>query len=111
MLLHFIGAAFGSFAVAIAIAAVFAVVLISLLSLPIAEVMIAYRARRAVDAMMVLALALNLDPVYVGAHHLTRIIFRVADHAVYRAALRARTPSKSPDGRPSRRSTRPPFQD
>jgi hypothetical protein len=28
-----------------------------------------------VDAMMLLALALNLDPVYVGAHHLTRIFF------------------------------------
>jgi uncharacterized membrane protein AbrB (regulator of aidB expression) len=25
--------------------------------------------------MMLLALALNLDPVYVGAHHLTRIFF------------------------------------
>ena len=28
-----------------------------------------------VDAMMLLALALNLDPVYVGAHHLARIFF------------------------------------
>ena len=25
--------------------------------------------------MVLLALALNLDPVYVGAHHLTRIFF------------------------------------
>ena len=25
--------------------------------------------------MMLLALALNLDPVYVGAHHLMRILF------------------------------------
>jgi len=36
--------------------------------------MIAY-APGAVDAMMLLALALNLDPVYVGAHHLVRIFF------------------------------------
>jgi len=27
-----------------------------------------------VDAMMLLSLALHLDPVYVGAHHVTRII-------------------------------------
>ena len=74
MLLHFIGAAFGSFAVAVAITAVFAAALVGVLHLPIAEVMIAY-APGAVDAMMLLALALNLDPVYVGAHHLVRILF------------------------------------
>ncbi len=45
-----------------------------ILGLPTGEVMIAY-APGAVDAMMLLALALNLDPVYVGAHHLTRIFF------------------------------------
>jgi uncharacterized membrane protein AbrB (regulator of aidB expression) len=38
------------------------------------EVMIAY-APGSVDAMMLLALALHLDPVYVGAHHVVRIIF------------------------------------
>jgi uncharacterized protein len=72
LLVHFIGAAFGSFAVAVTITAIFAVVLVEILGLPIAEVMIAY-APGAVDAMMLLALALNLDPVYVGAHHLVRI--------------------------------------
>ena len=40
----------------------------------VAEVMIAY-APGSVDAMMLLALALHLDPVYVGAHHLSRIFF------------------------------------
>jgi membrane AbrB-like protein len=74
LLAHFLGAAFGSFAVAVAVTAVFAVGLVGILSLPVAEVMIAY-APGAVDAMMLLALALNLDPVYVGAHHLTRIFF------------------------------------
>jgi hypothetical protein len=74
LLLNFVGAAFGSFVVAVAIAAVFAAVLISVLSLRAAEVMIAF-APGSVDAMMLLALALNLDPVYVGAHHLTRIFF------------------------------------
>jgi hypothetical protein len=74
MLLHFVGAAIGSFAVAVTITAVFAAVLVKILGLPTAEVMIAY-VPGAVDAMMLLALALNLDPVYVGAHHLVRIFF------------------------------------
>jgi uncharacterized protein len=40
---------------------------------PIANVVIAY-APGAQDTMMVLALALHLDPVYVGAHHLARFL-------------------------------------
>lgn len=74
MLLNYAGAAFGSFAVVVFITAIFAAVLVKVLALPVAEVMIAY-APGAVDAMMLLALALSLDPVYVGAHHLTRIFF------------------------------------
>lgn len=71
---HFIGAAFGSFAVAVAIAAVFGAVVIKMMALPVAEVMIAF-APGSVDAMMLLALALHLDPVFVGAHHVVRIFF------------------------------------
>ncbi len=74
LVLTFIGAAFGSFAVSVAIVVVFALFLVQVLGLPTAEVLIAY-APGAVDAMMLLALALNLNPVYVGAHHLTRIFF------------------------------------
>jgi membrane AbrB-like protein len=74
LLLNFVGAAFGSFAVSVAIVVVFALFLVKILGLPTAEVLIAY-APGAVDAMMLLALALNLNPVYVGAHHLTRIFF------------------------------------
>ena len=74
LLADFIGAAFGSFAVAVTVTAIFAAGLVGILGLPIGEVMIAY-APGAVDAMMLLALALNLDPVYVGAHHLVRIFF------------------------------------
>lgn len=73
MLVNFLGAAFGSFAVAVAIAASFGAVLVAVLSINVAEVMIAF-APGSVDAMMLLALALNLDPVYVGAHHVMRII-------------------------------------
>jgi uncharacterized membrane protein AbrB (regulator of aidB expression) len=48
------------------------------------------------DTMMVLALALHLDPVYVGAHHLVRFLavsFSVAvltRHLVRRAPRQAR---------------------
>ncbi|HZP75373.1 MAG TPA: AbrB family transcriptional regulator [Pseudolabrys sp.] len=74
LLLRFVGAAFGSFAVAISIASLFVVALATLSSFNAAGAAIAF-APGAVDVMMVLALALNLDPVYVGAHHLARIIF------------------------------------
>ncbi|MCK9908568.1 AbrB family transcriptional regulator [Microbacteriaceae bacterium K1510] len=72
LLMDYLGAAFGSFAVSVAIASVFAAGVVSLLSMRAAEVMIAY-APGSVDAMMLLALALHLDPVYVGAHHVVRI--------------------------------------
>jgi membrane AbrB-like protein len=108
MLLHFVAAAFGSFAVAVAIAAVFAAGLISVLSLRAAEVMIAF-APGSVDAMMLLALALNIDPVYVGAHHLTRIFFvSLTMPLVARRAARALKIQSEPAKPPL---NRPPFQD
>lgn len=74
-LLQFTGAAFGSFLVSLVIMAVFAGALVATMpSLHVADVLIAF-APGSVDAMMVLALALHIDPVYVGAHHLTRIMF------------------------------------
>jgi len=72
MLLRFAAAGLGSFIVALVIAAIFAAGLIALVPLRIPEVMIAF-APGSVDAMMLLALALHLDPVYVGAHHVLRI--------------------------------------
>ena len=110
MLLHYLGAAFGSFAAALIITAIFAAGLVGLLALPVAEVMIAY-APGAVDAMMLLALALNLDPVYVGAHHLTRIFFvSITMPLVARRAARALAPPPphAPNKPPLQR---PPFQD
>jgi uncharacterized protein len=108
LLLNFIGAAFGSFAVAVTIAALFATVLISVLSLRAAEVMIAF-APGSVDAMMLLALALNLDPVYVGAHHLTRIFFvSLMMPLVARRTARALKIRSEP---PKPSLKRPPFQD
>ena len=107
MLLHFVGAAFGSFAVAVTITALFAAALVGVLHLPIAEVMIAY-APGAVDAMMLLALALNLDPVYVGAHHLVRILLvsmMMPLVARYFRPDAAAKESTKPPGEP------PPFED
>jgi uncharacterized protein len=116
MLLNFVGAAFGSFAVAVTIAAAFAAVLISVLSLRAAEVMIAF-APGSVDAMMLLALALNLDPVYVGAHHLTRIFFvsltmpLVARRTARSLKIRSEPLKRLPKQPPRPPLKRPPFQD
>jgi membrane AbrB-like protein len=73
MLLSYLGAAFGSFAVAAAIAGLFALIVVALLPFRAADVVVAF-APGAQDTMMVLALALHLDPVYVGAHHLARFL-------------------------------------
>jgi membrane AbrB-like protein len=73
MLVGYIGAALGSFAVAMAVATVFILIVAHLFAFPIANIVIAF-SPGAQDTMMVLALALHLDPVYVGAHHLVRFI-------------------------------------
>jgi uncharacterized protein len=71
MLLDYVGAAFGSTAVAIAMASFFVLMVTHFLPFRTADVVIAF-APGAQDTMMVLALALHLDPVYVGAHQLAR---------------------------------------
>jgi uncharacterized membrane protein AbrB (regulator of aidB expression) len=69
--------------------------------------MIAY-APGAVDAMMLLALALNLDPVYVGAHHLVRIFFvSLAMPLLAHSAAPARKKADVP----TLPRKRPPFED
>jgi membrane AbrB-like protein len=72
-LLRFLGAALGSFAVAMTIAALSVLVLTMLLAVPPADAVVAF-APGAQDTMMVLALALHLDPVFVGALHLSRFL-------------------------------------
>lgn len=73
LLLKHLGAAFGSFATAIAVVAVFVWISTSLLSFKVPELVVSY-APGALDAMMIVALALHLDPVFVGAHHVARFI-------------------------------------
>jgi uncharacterized protein len=72
LMLSNLGAGAGAFAVAMVIAGVFAAGVTAVVSLPLADLIVAY-APGSVDAMMILALALHLDPVFVGAHHLTRV--------------------------------------
>jgi len=72
LVIGYLGAAIGSFAVAVVVTAAFAIVVTLWLSLRVPAVVVAY-APGSVDVMMILALALRLDPVFVGAHHLARV--------------------------------------
>src|SRR3954447_11705631 len=69
-----IAAALGSFAVAIAISAVFVAAITLVTHVKFSDVVVAF-APGAMDAMLALALTLHVDPVFVGAHHLSRFIF------------------------------------
>jgi membrane AbrB-like protein len=93
MLLSYLGAAFGSFAVAAAVAASFALIVVALLPFRIADVTVAF-APGAQDTMMVLALAMHLDPIYVGAHHLTRFLVVSFTVAVAARRLAQRAPTQ-----------------
>jgi membrane AbrB-like protein len=109
MLLNYLGASLGSLAVSLSVAAVLVVGAVVILSLPAAEVAIAY-APGSVDAMMLLALALHLDPVYVGAHHVSRVIFvSLVMPLVSRRLARPGAPAPARAIEPPR--SRPTFQD
>ena len=72
-LLRFLGAALGSFAVAMTVATASVLALTMLMSVRPADAVLAF-APGAQDTMMVLALALHLDPVFVGALQLSRFL-------------------------------------
>jgi|SRR5262245_22495570 len=96
MLMEYLWAALGSAAVAIAVSSAFVLLVVNILPFRPSDVVIAF-APGAQDTMMVLALTLRLDPVYVGAHHLTR--FLVVTFTVALAARRlARRHGKPADG-------------
>jgi hypothetical protein len=99
MLVRDLGAALGSFVVAMAVATVFILTVAWLLPFSIANIVIAF-SPGAQDTMMVLALALHLDPVYVGAHHLARFLMvTIAVGAAARPV--ARYAMTSPDWKPA----------
>jgi uncharacterized protein len=73
-LVSHINAGLGSFAVAIAISAIFVTVIVLSTHVRVADVVVAF-APGAMDAMLALALTLHIDPIFVGAHHLSRFVF------------------------------------
>ena len=111
LLLNFITAAFGSFAVAVTMTVLFAAVLISVLSLRAAERIIAFFAPGWVKRNRCCSRSrLNLDPVSVGAHHLTRIFFVSLTMPIGSPPRTARSLKvKSETAKPL--TKRPPFQD
>jgi membrane AbrB-like protein len=99
---EYLGAALGSFAVAVAVATAFGALVLALLPFRPADVVIAF-APGAQDQMMLLALALTLDPVYVGAHHLSRWLVCTLSLAVFgKMMMRRQTAPREP-----KRWTRP----
>jgi membrane AbrB-like protein len=73
-LLRHLTAGLGSFAIAIVISAVFVMIVAWTTHVRFADILVAY-APGAMDAMLALALTLHIDPIFVGAHHLSRFIF------------------------------------
>jgi uncharacterized protein len=69
-----LAAGLGSFAIAIAISAIFIAIVALTTHVRFADILVAY-APGAMDAMLALALTLHIDPIFVGAHHLSRFIF------------------------------------
>ena len=85
LIVGYLGAACGSFAVSVTISTIFALIVAHFFPFSIANVVVAF-SPGAQDTMMVLALALHLDPVFVGAHHIAR--FLVVTFSVAIAARR-----------------------
>src|SRR4051794_11023018 len=73
-MLGHVNASLGSFAVAIVISAVFVAIIAATTHVRFADVLVAF-APGAMDAMLALALTLHIDPIFVGAHHLSRFVF------------------------------------
>jgi uncharacterized protein len=73
-LLGHVNAALGSFAVAIVVSAIFVGVIVMTTHVRFADIVVAF-APGAMDAMLALALTLHIDPIFVGAHHLSRFVF------------------------------------
>jgi len=107
-LLRFLGAALGSFAVAMTVAATSVFLLTAFMAVPAADAVLAF-APGAQDTMMVLALALHLDPVFVGALQLSR--FLLVSFLVPFLAHRIRKLPKSVKAPHPAGATRPEVED
>jgi membrane AbrB-like protein len=107
-LLRFLGAALGSFAVAMIVAALSVLALTALMAVPVADAVVAF-SPGAQDTMMVLALALHLDPVFVGAMQLSR--FLLVSMLVPFLAHRLRKKTQKPPRERPPPTTRPTIED
>jgi membrane AbrB-like protein len=81
-LLKYLVAAIGSFSIATVIVAVFATAAAFAVRLPLPDIVVSY-SPGALDVMMILALALHLDPIFVGAHHVARFLLISASLPVF----------------------------
>ncbi|HWV42029.1 AbrB family transcriptional regulator [Pseudorhodoplanes sp.] len=97
---HFF-AALGSFSVSLLIVAVFAAVAAFTVDLNLPDVVVSY-APGALDAMMILALALHLDPIFVGAHHVARFMLISAALPLF-VRIYGQTPPPPPSKPPEKR--------
>lgn len=73
-LLRHVKAAVGSFLVAITVSSVFVAFIVLVLGAKFSDTVVAF-APGAMDSMLALALTLHIDPLFVGAHHLSRFMF------------------------------------
>jgi membrane AbrB-like protein len=73
-LLGHLHAALGSFVIAATISVAFVLVIVLVTHVRFSDTIVAF-APGAMDAMMALALTLHIDPIFVGAHHLSRFVF------------------------------------
>ncbi|MGE3148710.1 MAG: AbrB family transcriptional regulator, partial [Pseudorhodoplanes sp.] len=101
VLLNYLTAALGQFFVVSSISMIWALLIIETLAFNSANVIVAYTPG-ALDVMMILSLALHLDPIFIGAHHVVRVIvvglgLPAWIAAVKRGAQRAAIPPP-PDG-------------
>jgi membrane AbrB-like protein len=101
LLSRYVLAALGSFSAAVLTVAVFAAAATRLLGLQLPDVVVSY-APGGLDAMMILALALHLDPIFVGAHHVARFILVSLSLPVY-VRLYGQTPPPPPAKLPEKR--------
>jgi membrane AbrB-like protein len=74
VLLGHVNAALGSFVIAILISGIFVALIVLTTQVRFSDVVVAF-APGAMDAMLALALTLHIDPIFVGAHHISRFVF------------------------------------
>lgn len=89
LLIATIRPALGSIATAIGISAIFAWLVQHWLHLPFAEVWLAF-APGGVEAMTIMSFALGLDPSYVSAHHVIRLLALMLLSPLWTMGLRVR---------------------